>query len=307
MRYKIKVISVIIFISWAYLSNITFSEEKRGKLRLSIKLTGGWGYTLIGDINTHLESLNNTETFESATGEITKLKNWSPDWEAELRLNISRSFGISLATSGVINQKNESHLVTTGPGIWGGWTGTLIFKPEAKARMPVKLGMYYNFPIISRINVFSTAGIGYYSASISKYTKFHEIVSPPGESYWMSQYWKTDYKANLGFHGGIGMEYSLTKNIALVLEVQGRYVKIKNLKGFIQIEDSYSIGRISKRTGYLWSYKISGWDFGSYYNLDISEEPPWGSIPEISISEVRKATIDLSGYSMRIGLRIRLF
>jgi opacity protein-like surface antigen len=214
MRNKIKVISVIIFISWAYLSNITFSEEKRGKLRLSIKLTGGWGYTLIGDINTHLESLNNIETFESATGEITKLKNWSPDWEAELRLNISRSFGISLATSGVINQKNESHLVTMGPGIWGGWTGTFIFKPEAKARMPVKLGMYYNFPIISRINVFSTAGIGYYSASISKYTKFHEIVSSPGESYWMSQYWKTDYKANLGFHGGIGMEYSLTKNIA---------------------------------------------------------------------------------------------
>lgn len=307
MRNKIKVISVIIFISWAYLSNITFSEEKRGKLRLSIKLTGGWGYTLIGDINTHLESLNNIETFESATGEITKLKNWSPDWEAELRLNISRSFGISLATSGVINQKNESHLVTTGPGIWGGWTGIFIFKPEAKARMPVKLGMYYNFPIISRINVFSTAGIGYYSASISNYRKFHEIVSPPLESYWMWEYWKTDYKANLGFHGGIGLEYSLTKNIALVLEVQGRYVKIKNLKGFIQSEDSHSIGRISKRTGYLWSYKISAWDFGSYYNLDIREEPPSGFIPEISISEVRKATIDLSGYSMRIGLRIRLF
>lgn len=307
MRNKIKVISVIIFISWVYLSNITFSEEKRGKLRLGIKLTGGWGYTLIGDINTHLESLNNIETFESATGEITKLKNWSPDWEAELRLNISRSFGISLATSGVINQKNESHLVMTGPGIWGGWTDTFIFKPEAKARMPVKLGMYYNFPIISRINVFSTAGIGYYSASISNYRKFHKIVSPPGESYWMSEYWKTDYKANLGFHGGIGMEYSLTKNIGLVLEVQGRYVKIKNLKGFIQSEDSHSIGRISKRTGYLWSYKISAWDFGSYYNLDIDEEPPWGSIPEISISEVRKAIIDLSGFSLRAGIRIKLF
>jgi hypothetical protein len=123
----------------------------------------------------------------------------------------------------------------------------------------------------------------------------------------MWEYWKTDYKANLGFHGGIGMEYSLTKNLGLVLEVQGRYVKIKNLKGFIQSEDSHFIGRISKRKGYLWSYKISEWDFRSYYNLDISEEPPRGSIPEISISEVRKAIIDLSGFSLRIGLRIRLF
>jgi len=298
----------LLLISLVFLNKSAYPEEKENfKLRLSFKLTGGWAYTSIGDINTHLESLNNMERFESATGEITKLKNWSPDWEAELRLNISRSFGISLATSGVINQKNESHLVTTEPGIWGWRTGIFIFKPEAKARMPVKLGMYYNFPIISRIKVFSTAGIGYYSASISKYRKFDEIVSPPGESYWMWEYWKTDYKANLGLHGGIGMEYSLTKNLGLVLEVQGRYVKIKNLKGFIQSENSDSLGRISNKKGYLWSYKTSWMGSLIYYNLDIKEKPPGSAIPEISITEVRKASIDLSGYSMRIGLRIRLF
>jgi len=45
----------------------------------------------------------------------------------------------------------------------------------------------------------------------------------------------------------------------------------------------------------------------SNFDLDIYEEPPSGTIPEISISEVRKAVIDLSGFSLRVGLRIKLF
>jgi len=309
----------LLLISLVFLNKSAYPEEKENfKLRLSFKLTGGWAYTSIGDINSHLESFNNNETFEedrrmgseSIMGEITKLNNWSSDWEAELRLDISPHFAVGLATSGALHQKNEDCLSMSGPGAWGGWTDILTFRPEIKARMPVKLGIYYSFPLVSRVSVFSTAGIGYYSASISKYERFREILYPGRGIYGMWKYWETNRNSSLGFHGGIGMECSLTKNLALVLEAQGRYVKIKNLKGTRQEPDSNDPFKIYERQGTLYYYFYSRQGMGSVlsnFDLDIYEEPPWGTIPEISISDVRKAVIDLSGFSLRVGLRIKLF
>jgi len=321
MRSKVKVISIIIFISWAYLSNITFSEEKRGKLRLSIKLTGGWGYTSIGDINSHLESFNNYVNNyaryygrESITGGIEKLDNFMHDWEAELRLELSPKFALGISTSGASHKKNESSLtyregVLSAPEhpIYGEWIYTYTFKSEVKAQMPVRLSIYYRLPFVFKTNIIFYSGIGYYSANVSKYEKLDLSIDSEYPS-WRWEHWKTDHKANLGFHGGIGMECSLTKNLALVLEAQGRYVKIKNLRGTLQREDSHNGGKIYEEKGTLWYFKWA-WYGKGYYRLDISEESPsrWGTPPGYSISNVRKAIIDLSGYSIRIGLRIRLF
>lgn len=313
----------MLFVLIIFLSRIVCSEEKeKFKPRFSIKLTGGWRYVSIGDVNSHLESFNNSYDFEyarlnnpeSISGEITQLNNHIYDWEAELRMDISSKFALGISTSGAIRKRNESSLtyVEKFYGIeefydGGEWTSIFTFRPEVKAQVPVKLSIYYRLPFVFKTNIIFYSGIGYYSANVSKYEKL-DLSIDSEYSYWRWEHWKTDHKTNLGLHGGIGIEYNLSKNLALVAEAYGRYARIRNLIGTLQKENSDSVGRIYESQATLWYFKWACYGKG-YYRLDISEESPsrWGIILECSISNVRKARIDLSGFSVRMGIRIKLF
>lgn len=317
MAEKRWIFGALLLVLFVFLSRIACSEERENfKPKLSIKLTGGWHHVAIGDINSHLESFNNSYDFEyarlnnpeSISGEITQLNNHIYDWEAELRMDISYKFALGISTSGAIRKKNESSLTYIEKFYDGGeWTSIFTFRPEVKARVPVKLSIYYRLPFVFKTNIIFYSGIGYYSASVSKYEKL-DLSIDSEYLYWRCEHWKTDHKANLGLHGGIGIEYNLSKNLALVAEAYGRYARIRNLRGTLQKENSDSAGRIYESQGTLWYFKWVCYGKG-YYRLDISEESPskWGTIPECNISNVTEARINLSGFSMRVGIRIKLF
>ncbi len=299
-----------LLISLMFLSGTAYPEERADfKPRFSIRLTFGRSYLSIGDVNKYLESLNDVSdlyTLESVTGEIKKLDNFTSDWEGELRLDISRRFAVSLSTSGSIHQKNESSLYLSRKVLDEEYIDKVFTKPEVKAWMPVKLGAYFNFLYTAKLKVFSTLGIGYYSASISEYKKIEE-VNLIGDSYWMWQNWEINHKGSLSFHGGLGMEYCLTKNLALVVEAQGRYVKIKNLKGSMQGEHKYREGVISKKKGtlYYFEWRYVGPWYAPHSDFAILEKLPEYGWDNIDIR--RKASIDLSGFSLRVGIDIKLF
>ncbi|MCK4646415.1 MAG: hypothetical protein KAU46_09195 [Candidatus Aminicenantes bacterium] len=298
--------------SMVFLIRIVYSEEKeKFKPKFSIKLTGGLSYVTIGDFNSSLESLYNafdpaSEDIESRTGEIKKLDNFNPDWEAELRIDISPKFALGISTSGYIHQKNESSLHVSRKIINFLYTDLISIKPEVKAWTPVKLGVYYSILRTSKINFFLTGGIGLYSASVSEYKRLEEI-NFRGDLSWMWRYWEINHRAGLGFTGGIAMEYSLTKNLALVVEAQGRYARIKNLKGTMQWEQS--------QEGIIYEYETSGslynfiWDIEGpwirpHYDLEIFEKLADHIIGK---GDINKAILDLSGFSWRVGIRIKLF
>jgi len=83
--------------------------------------------------------------------------------------------------------------------------------------------------------------------------------------------------------------------------------KIKNLKGISQKEGKNSEG-IDETSGtlYYFSWDVEGRWHGEHLDLDIRENRPGGGFG-IHSSSVRKAVLDLSGFSLRIGLRIKLF
>jgi len=298
--------------SLVFLTGIAYSKEVIFKPGFSIKLTYGMNNNFWGDINTCLESFNSNELFdymrrnfpELITGEIRELDNNASDWEAELRIGVGRRFAVSLATSEKIIQKNENFLTYIYRGSVGDQISSYTIRPEVKVAMPVRLGICYMLPLSSKINITFNTGGGYYTAKVSEYWKLGRTY-PSGDSGWTIRYWETDSKRVFGFHGGIGLEYNLTKNFALVVEFQGRYVKLKDLKAIVQREGRYS-GGIHEDKGTLYYFNM--WDVGigtRYDDLEVWEEPPEISIWDIQ--DVRKAVLDLSGYSMRIGLRIRLF
>ena len=291
-----------------------YAKEKGFKRGFSLKVSYGTGYYYWGDLNKHLESYNNSSVFkltrehfpELITGEIRELKNFIPDWEVELRVDVGRRFAVSLATSSSVHQKNENSITCKERSYMGERETVAYLKPQAEVSMPIRLGIYYTLPFIPRLNIIFNLGIGYCSARISEYRYEKVTTFYPGSAYksidWETRYWETEPKGAIGVHSGIGVEFCPNKRFSFLVEIQGRYLKINNLKGTVQSETETA----SKATeGNLYSYEYGTWSTwfrGKNYNdLTIWREPPYGW------GDIRKAVLDLSGFSLRAGIRIRLF
>lgn len=304
---------VLTFSSLIIFSRVALTKEKEGfKPIFSIKLTGGWNYIRFGDINKSLGSFNCNDVFEETrniapeliSGEIKKLKNFFHDWETELIISLNPNIAISLATSGSLQRRNESSLTYIYRGFAGDQISEYTFIPEVRVSMPVKLGIYYTFSNGTKTNFFLKGGIAYNSATTSEIRRY-ELTPPIGASEWVVRQWKTNHKLFSEFYLGIGVEYYFKKNIAFVVEARGVYAKIKGLEGTMQSEHIFA-GIYGEREGTLYFFNM--WDgvIGTRYNdLEIWDNPPEGSFRDLE--NVRKAVLDLSGFSLRVGIKVSLF
>jgi hypothetical protein len=315
MRYKAK--PLVIFIFLLLLIKSVYPEEKRPfKPGFSIKLMSGRGFVAIGDVNKCIESVNNNEVFEywrkhdpnSIAGEIKTLDNWVYDWEAEMRIDLSPRFSVGIAASAPFHRSNESSLSFALmeerdliPQITA-----MYYRPEIKLSIPVKLNFYCSLLHGTRFNAFLNAGVGYYPGKISEYNKF-VITSPSsGYSWWLSDNWEVNGKFPFGFHGGFGLEYRLIKNLSLVIDFLGKYIRISNLKGRHEHKDSH--GTYIEEKGTL--YYFTMWQLGigaRYANLEVWEKPRDKGGVLRGEADIKKAVLDLSGFSLRVGVRINLF
>ncbi|MGB2765122.1 MAG: hypothetical protein WBC20_11995, partial [Candidatus Aminicenantaceae bacterium] len=175
--------------------------------------------------------------------------------------------------------------------------------------IPIKLGIYYTIPLGSRINIFLKSGLDYYFSKcfIYKYNLIRSLdwtVLIP-EFYEISN--KYDMRGNgLGFNGGLGFEYKISNVLALVLEIQRRYAKIKNLKGKWIYSNTFTLEQ-GEDEGILYIGRKDMEDEGFsdifYPDLVVSPSKPSGA----KILNAKEATLDLSGFSLRVGIRIKLF
>ena len=317
---KIGTICILLFVLPVFLNRIAYSGESGiFKPKLSIKLTGGLRYINVGDINNHIESFDNYMSSHLSFyegGKMGKINNYGPDLEGELRLDISSKFAVGVGI-GYISGKNESNFQTVGafpfdqlfiPEI-GPSYALFEFVVESKVEtIPIKLGIYYTIPLGSRINIFLKSGLDYYFSKCFIY-KYNEIISLDRavlipEFYEISN--KYDMRGNgLGFNGGLGFEYKISNVLAIVLEIQRRYAKIKNLKGKWIYSNTFTLEQ-GEDEGILYIGKKNMEDEGfsdNYPDLVVSPSKPSGA----KILNAKEATLDLSGFSLRVGIRIKLF
>lgn len=266
--------------------------------RFSLKLTGGYGSLAGGDINEAVDGLNSQLEDLSAMagllipGEIENAK-WGLDFEGELVLSLSKNFGVSLG-AGYLRRKIDSTVeIRLEPVI----SGSFLWEPKYSV-IPITLSGYYYLPVASKANVFFKGGIGYYFAKINFKTREELVI--PGE---LNEWNQNDGEAKdngFGFHGGLGFEYNITGSVALYAEGIGRYLDLKEW----EVDNTYrdSSGYTLRQSGSFWYEEEFDVSTGKYYpSLTISEQRP--SNPWIR--NARKAEIDLSGLSFRIGVRIR--
>jgi hypothetical protein len=134
----------------------------------SLKLSGGYGNTIGGDMEAFIDGINSQiEDLATVLGfnQAGKLENvnWGLDFEGEFILNLSENFGVSFGV-GYLERKNESlGGLELAPLI----KASISWKPKYTA-IPLYLSGYCYFPVAQKMNIFLKAGVGYYFAKIGK-------------------------------------------------------------------------------------------------------------------------------------------
>ncbi len=103
----------------------------------------------------------------------------------------------------------------------------------------------------------------------------------------------------LGAEGSAGYEWPLSPKTILFAEAGYRYAKIGRFVGTGTFTDA--VGTSDSATGALYYYLQTGGDLRDYPFVFVQESLPEGE----GVSGAREAEIDLSGISVRAGIRIR--
>ncbi len=258
-------------------------------MKLGVRLAAGINYLSVGDINKSLKGQNDYwNNFSKAygltlSGEFEKIQ-FGLDAQADLMIYLTPRFGISLGAGYILGKKNTGEVTMTSP------SRNISETDENQiSAIPVLVGLFYNLPISSRSRIFIQAGGGYYLAKYSQSGEFDETGS-----YNLSEDWtKNATSHSLGFHGGLGLEFDLARNVAFVIEGYGRYARISEFKGDWNYKNSFGYSEIGHGSLYYW-------EWCELPTVDMAEELPSSS----DIKNGREARIDFSGFAVRAGIKI---
>lgn len=268
-------------------------SETSPEKKFGLKISGGisnlsgtdydpsdWGWDFLRKVT--MENQGGTYAWEQ------NVLDWGWEITGELVFNLSSRFDIAGGV-GYITGKSHSKGTTTLAGV------TTINETNLKAKaIPVTLTLYYFLPVSSKSRFSLGAGVGYYFASFTR-NYLHEQVG----IYWID----ADFMgsaSDVGFHGGIGFEYDLSEAVAIVIEGLGRYAKVSGFEGTRERIDSNN-----------WS---DSWE-GKFYYSD-RQHSSGTLLPRVNLSDpssienainARDYETDFSGFTIRIGLKIKLF
>ncbi len=268
------------------------SLQKRG---VALQFTGGMSYMSLGDWNAFMNGWTDyyndvaNEVGGTMEGEFKSIR-WGLDFEGDVIINLNPRFGITFGSGYISGKKKPDGKQITQylPNV----TTSLNHDMEISA-IPVKIGVYYCLFRSSKFRFFLSGGIGYYFAKVS------EVYENQWDGNWSLE--KQEAKGEgAGFQGGMGVELDITKNIAFVVEGYGRYAKIGNFWG--ERAWNMSFAPSDSRKGTLYFYELDT-PYGWIPYIDISSGEPIRA----NIRNVRKATVDFSGFTVRMGVKIRLF
>jgi len=259
---------------------------------LRVKLSGGLSFFNAGDIDKGTRSFfDSTSYFLSSEGYTLDKKiesiHTAYDVSGDIVLYVKPQLGIGLGVSYIYAHGTNLIIVSGGNIPLNVQIGS---RPEIST-VPIRLGLFFTLPIHRLFSISFNSGTSFYLTkySYSLYTDWKDLKN----------IFQTATARNLGFHGGIGLEVSLNQRAVFFIEGQGRYAKISNFKGK-EIVTEWSVTQ--SYIGYVHSEEngtLYYLENDKYSYLAIREEEPSG------FKTIRKATFDLSGFSLRVGFIVK--
>jgi hypothetical protein len=265
---------------------------------LSFKLYGGLSRIAAGDLNDGSDGFFELLQIYGDMGIGTAEGGYSPvhggyNFGGDIIFQLSPAIGVGLGIGYMRNSDDSEMTLTTTTE-----TLTLTGRPVISA-MPIRLGVFLTFPVSGKISLTADAGATYYHRL--KFDATQRVEFTPTDWGEMSvSASRSSLSANLGFQGSLGFEYKLSEDLGFFVEAVGRYAKFKNF-GTVTGLDESSGGTPETTEGKLY---IATYTFteGSYSVFSIETTPPVDDPPDVTYREPK---IDLSGFSIQTGIRIR--
>ena len=265
-----------------------------GADKISINLMAGLNYSLFGDVNSGVKgSLDYWRDLVSLSGGTyvrgIKPLHASPTFSFDLIYKIDRYYSIGLGV-GYLRANNTSTITVRFPGELD---ESAVNTPDVRA-VPVRFSVFKFIPISQRTRISFNAGIDTYFA------QFRSDYLPAGAGNRIQQ---KAHAIGLGFRYGVGLDVKIASHFAFVFEGQGRYARVQGFRGILKAGGS-SQPFEERGDLYYWDQTITfSPDIQSTYpHMFIQEVKPSGGV----YSNVRKARVDFSGFSVLAGIKVYL-
>lgn len=270
------------------------TSETQKFSRLSIRLYGGFSRVAAGDVNEGADGY--FELFETyaALGYGTTTGGYKPvhagyNFGADFIYQLSPKIGVGLGV-GYLRSSSDSLMTLAGEGLAFTLSGT----PTLSA-VPIRLGVFLTFPIAGKISLTADAGAAYYAGLKLDATQRLDLDATT----WQIMSVSGSRNGNLGFQGSLGFEYRLSRGMGFFVEALGRYARFKNFESVTGTTET-SGGESDTTSGKLYIVTETFAD-GTFSIFTIEETPPVDTPTET----FREPKIDLSGFSLQAGIRIR--
>ncbi len=261
---------------------------------LVLRLYGGFTRAEAGDINEGLDGYFEVLELYSALGLGTTTGAFRPlhdgrNFGADLVFQITPHVGIGIGAGYLRFSKSSSMTFTHGSG-----SVELSAAPVLSA-VPIRLGLFLTFPLGRRLNLTINGGAEAYAAlkldAAQRINAFGDLAETS-----LSASRSAPSFNNLGFEGSLGFEFLVSRKVGFFIEAAGRYARLKN---FAKAALSNSEGTVDGRL-YLETFTYPE---GTWNQFTVEKAPPASDPPFKAYKEPK---IDLSGFSLQAGFRLRL-
>lgn len=264
-----------------------------GGVKIDLRVHGGLSYLSAADVNTGSAGIFDFVKSQADQSGATYQGGYSPlhygsDFGADIVFMLGPNFGVGVG-AGYLKSSEGSELTATIEGQAGSLTGG----PSLSA-IPIRLGLFCTLPLGKKLNLIANAGAAYYASL--KFDYYFRLTDPAS---WLEERIagsRTSFSDNLGFQGGLGLEYTLSPTIGLFGELLGRYASFKNFNtvtASIQWSDGASDSFAGKL--YLVTDDIGGTTLTMF---EVNDTVPTGTY--------REPKFDLSGFCLQAGIRFRI-
>lgn len=266
-------------------------SSSRG-LDIQLRLSSGLWQMNLGEVNAALtgwrdglkQSADIDPNMQFVSGDTSRLR-LGVDFEAELLLSFSRWIKLGLSAGyGYGSLAEEATLLTIEQA------GTLFerARPTKVTAYPLLVSGYFNVPLGPKFNVYLRAGVGTIQA---RYVS-REAQKKITETRFTYPAYDNAKAGGLTYLGGFGLSYSFDQSLGFFIEAVARSARVDGFTGENRLEQK----------GTLYSYE-------EYLPQSGFWRPTMHVLPEkpgdANVSNVREATVDLSGYSIKIGLLLK--
>jgi len=278
----------ILAVVFVLITAIPEAAQAEGESGFQLKLFGGASYHLLGDFSECLKGWN--DGVEASPYSHIENGEFSPfhlggEFGVEVLLPIKRRLGIGLGTGLVLTGKESlrvSALKSAKLAPYEFYEEKL--NPGVRA-IPITLSLHLDVYSHNRLNISAIGGVGLYFGTVRWKYQYSKKSSP--ELY--KESW-TGTSGGLGLHGGVELEFKINRRLGFFIEGMGRYARLTGFQG------DFLAGGKTEEDALLWYT-----EWGQFPGFVIDADEPTGGIYE----NVRKAVIDLSGFSVRVGLKVR--